>query len=90
MPDDKVLEDIETECKKIDKLFEDYEPLLIKVKEQTPDFIEKEYLGFRHFSRHSYACDLEWDLMKDLVLRSDDVRESALGEVRSFMSKIRI
>lgn len=153
MPVEKFFEDIETECKKVNKLFEDYEPLLDKLKDHPPDFIEigslammlhsfynglenifsriarkidkslpegmdwhkellermskrtknrkyavlsenmyeelQEYLGFRHFSRHSYACDLDWALMKDLVLRSDDVRDKVLGEIKSFIEKIR-
>lgn len=153
MPDEKIFEDIEIECKKIDKLFEDYEPLLEKIKDQPPDFFEigslammlhsfynglenifsriarkidknlpegmdwhkellermskrtkkrkyavlseniceelKEYLGFRHFSRHSYACDLDWALMEDLVFRADDVREKVIGEIKSFIEKIR-
>ena len=152
MLDEKIFEDIGTEVKRIDKLFEDYEPLLEKVKNQEPDFIEigslammrhsfynglenifnriarkidknipggqnwhkklleqmskrtknrkhevlsaevtvelKEYLGFRHFSRHSYAFDLDWNLMKDLVLRSDEVREKVLDEIRSFIKKM--
>jgi len=40
----------------------------------------KMYPGFRHFSRHAYAFDLYWNLMKDLVFRADDVREKVLGE----------
>jgi len=45
----------------------------------------KMYLGFRHFSRHAYAFDLDWNLMKDLVFRADDVREKVLGEIKSFV-----
>ncbi len=151
MPDEKVFKDIEAECKRIDKLYEEYEPLLEKIKDREPDFIEigslammlhsfyngienifsriarkidkqmpvgmdwhkelleimskrtkkrkyvvisesrceelKEYLGFRHFSRHAYAFDLDWNLMKDLVLRSDEVREKVLDEIKSFIEK---
>jgi uncharacterized protein YutE (UPF0331/DUF86 family) len=47
----------------------------------------KKYLGFRHFSRHAYAFDLEWQLMKELVERIDDVSKRALDEIRFFMSK---
>ncbi|MGE5342524.1 MAG: hypothetical protein ACM3SY_13700 [Candidatus Omnitrophota bacterium] len=47
----------------------------------------KEYLGFRHFTRHAYPMDLDWDLMKDLVLRSDDVKERALIEINAFLKK---
>jgi hypothetical protein len=49
----------------------------------------KVYLGFRHFSRHAYAFDLDWNLMKDLVLRSDEVKENVLGEIKSFIEKIK-
>lgn len=49
----------------------------------------EEYLGFRHFSRHAYAFDLDWMLMKDLVKRLDNVKERALNEVRSFITKLR-
>jgi hypothetical protein len=153
MPDENIIEDIETECKRIDKLFEEYEPLLEKIKDRAPDFIEigslammlhsfynglenifsriarkidknmpegldwhkelldlmskptkkrkyvvlsndmgeelKKYLGFRHFSRHAYAFDLDWELMKDLVFRSDDVRKKVLDEIESFIKKIK-
>ena len=153
MPHEKVAEDIEIEIKRIEKLIENYRPLLQNVKIQEPDFIElgslamllhsfynglknvftriarkidgempkgetwhsqlleqmtkptgernqvvlsnatcknlEEYLGFRHFSRHAYAFDLEWQLMKELVERIEDVKERALGEIKSFISKIR-
>lgn len=151
MPHEKVFGEIDTECNRIDRLFQEYEPLLEKTKTQEPDFIEigslammlhsfynglesifiriakkidknmpdgsewhkelldlmakptkkrkyavlsetmceelKVYLGFRHFSRHAYAFDLDWNLMKDLVLRADDVRKKVLGEMKSFIEK---
>ncbi len=49
----------------------------------------KEYLGFRHFSRHAYAFDLDWKLMKDLVLRVDKIKEIVLREINSFAKKCR-
>lgn len=151
MQSKKFIEEIETECKRIEKLFRDYKPLLKKIETFEPDFIEigslamllhsfynglenifsriarkidgkipdgkdwhkellelmakqtekrenivlsdamceelKEYLGFRHFSRHAYAFDLDWFLMKDLVLRAEDVKNRALGEIKSFLEK---
>jgi len=48
----------------------------------------QEYLGFRHFSRHAYAFDLKWQLMKDLVKRIEDVKERTLAEINSFISEI--
>jgi len=149
MPPEKIVEEIETECKRIEQLFHDYGPLLEKVKRREPDFFEmgslalllhsfynglenifnriarkidknlpdgrewhkelldlmtrqtekrshvvlsdrthkelKEYLGFRHFSRHSYAFDLNWDLMKDLVLMLEDIKERTIDDIKSFL-----
>ena len=48
----------------------------------------KEYLGFRHFSRHAYAFDLDWDLMMELVLRLDEIKEKVFNEIRSFMQQL--
>jgi hypothetical protein len=142
MPHKRVREEIELEINRIEKLLENYEPLLKRVKTQKPNFIElcslamllhsfynglenifvriarkidgkmpkgeawhsqlleqmtkpvgkrtqgvlsdktaidlEDYLGFRHFSRHAYAFDLEWQLMKDLVKRIEDVKERTL------------
>lgn len=150
MPHKKIIEEIEFEVKRIEKLFEDYEPLLKKIREQEPNFIElgslamllhsfynglenifsriarkidenmpqgegwhkelleqmakqtekrkhpvlsnsvcedlKEYLGFRHFSRHAYAFDLNWKLMKDLVERIDEVKKRVINEIKSFIN----
>ncbi len=49
----------------------------------------RKYLGFRHVSRHAYAFDLEWELMRDLVKRIEDVKERTLAEIKSFISKIK-
>jgi len=153
MPHKSVVEDIDFEIKRIEKLVKDYEPLLNKVKTEGPNFIElgslamllhsfynglenifiriarkidgnipqgegwhkellmqmtkrtkrrehvvlsdntcenlEEYLGFRHFSRHAYAFDLDWKLMEDLVKRLDEVKEKALSEIKLFITKIR-
>jgi hypothetical protein len=153
MPHEKVIENIESEIKRIEKLIENYVHLLKKVKTKKPDFIElgslamllhsfynglenvftciakeidgkmpkgetwhsqlleqmikptgkrtqavlsndtykdlEEYLGFRHFSRHAYAFDLEWQLMKDLVKRIEDVKKRTLDEIKLFISKIK-
>jgi hypothetical protein len=153
MPHEKVIEDIESEIKRIERLIENYAPLLKKVKTKKPNFVQlgslamllhsfynglenvftriakeidkkmptgeawhnqlleqmirpigkrtqavlsadtykdlEEYLGFRHFSRHAYAFDLEWQLMKDLVERIGDVKERTLDEIKSFILKIK-
>jgi hypothetical protein len=153
MPLKKVVEDIETEIKRIERLIENYAPLLKKAKTEKPNFVQlgslamllhsfynglenvfiriakeidgkmpkgeawhsqlleqmtrptgkrtqtvlsndtyrdlEEYLGFRHFSRHAYAFDLDWQLMKDLVRRIEDVKEKTMGEIKSFILKIK-
>jgi hypothetical protein len=147
-----IIEDIEVEIKRIEKLLKDYEPLLKRTEAQRPDIIEmgslamllhsfyngleniftriarkvdgelpggegwhrqllrqmateteerklvvlsestcqdlEEYLGFRHFSRHAYAFDLDWELMEDLVERLSAVKQRVLDEIRSFISKL--
>jgi len=152
MSHENVIEDIEIEIKRIEKLTADYKPLLKRVKVQEPDIVElgslamllhsfyngleniftriarkvdeelprgegwhrellrqmateterrklvvlsesacqdlEEYLGFRHFSRHAYAFDLDWELMKDLVERLPAVKQRVLGEIRSFITKL--
>lgn len=152
MQNKKVIEEIEFEIKRIEKLFVDYKFLLKKVRNQKPSFIElgslamllhsfynglenifnriarkidenmpkgeewhkelleqmtrqtkkrelivlsndtyedlKEYLGFRHFSRHAYAFDLNWKLMKDLVLRIDEIKKRVIGEIKLFIDKL--
>ncbi|MDI6735534.1 MAG: hypothetical protein QME42_04985 [bacterium] len=150
----KVIENIELEIKRIERLINEYEVLLKKVKVQHPDFIElgslamllhsfynglenifsriarkidekmpqgegwhkelleqmarqtkkrkqvvlsnnickdlEEYLGFRHFSIHAYAFDLDWELMKELVEKLNDVKERVLGEIRLFITRRRL
>lgn len=153
MPSKKVQDEIELEIKRIEKLLQNYTPLLNEIKTQEPNFIElgslaallhsfyngleniftriarkidqkmpkgemwhlqlleqmarqtekrkytiisdetykdlRKYLGFRHFSRHAYAFDLEWQLMQDLVKRIEDVKERTLDEIKSFILKIK-
>ena len=47
----------------------------------------KKYLGFRHFSRHSYAFDLSWELMKDLILRISEIKKNTLNNIREFIKR---
>jgi len=49
----------------------------------------KEYLGFRHFSRHAYAFDLDWEMMKDLILRIDEVKKRTVDEIISFTDRLK-
>ena len=147
----KVIADIEFEIERIEKLIDKYQPLINKIKEIEPDFIElgslamllhsfyngienifnriakkidesipskefwhkklleqmskvsknrksivlsndayenlQEYLGFRHFSRHAYAFDLDWKLMKNLIFRLKEVKTIALNDIRKFIKK---
>lgn len=56
----------------------------IVISNSTYEDLE-EYLGFRHFSRHAYAFDLNWELMKDLVLRIETIKTNVLNEIRIFI-----
>lgn len=47
------------------------------------------YLGFRHFTRHAYAFDLEWELMKDLVTDAPACKQNTLEDIRGFIDKIK-
>lgn len=132
---DKLQRKIEYEISEIDRLLNDFEPLLLKVKQTEPDLVEisaiasllhsfyngiekifefiaidldgslpqgasthkklliqmaqgnekrdaliseeivsqlVQYLGFRHFFRHSYSFQLDWNKMKPLV---DDINK---------------
>ena len=40
------------------------------ISEKTRDRLSA-YLSFRHVFRHAYSFQLEWDKMRDLVLRSE-------------------
>ncbi|MBD3253621.1 MAG: hypothetical protein GF383_00930 [Candidatus Lokiarchaeota archaeon] len=48
----------------------------------------KEYLGFRHFSRNAYSFDINWDLMKDLIFRIEEVKNNTLEELKTFINNI--
>ena len=48
----------------------------------------KEYLGFRHFSRHAYSFDLNWDLMKDLIYNIEEIKDITVKEIRLFIEEI--
>lgn len=47
-----------------------------------------EYMGFRHFYRHSYSFLIEWDELKKLVLPLKDIWNKAKKEIEVFMSSI--
>jgi hypothetical protein len=45
----------------------------------------REYLAFRHHSRHAYAHHLAWSRMKDLVLQVSDTWDRVRSEIRRFI-----
>ena len=47
-----------------------------------------EYMGFRHFFRHSYSFFLEWDELKKLVLPLEEVWKQAKEEIEVFLDSI--
>jgi hypothetical protein len=53
----------------------------------TPEMVSRlaDYLGFRHFYRHSYTFCLEWDELEKLVTSLAEVWERAREEIRVFL-----
>ena len=49
----------------------------------------KEYLGFRHFSRHAYSFEINWELMKDLIYRFEEIKNNTINELNLFIEKIK-
>jgi hypothetical protein len=56
MPHEKVFEEIESECERIDQLFQEYDPLLEKIIDKEPDFIE---IGSLAMLLHSFYNGLK-------------------------------
>ena len=48
----------------------------------------KEYLDFRHFFRHAYGVDLEWERMRPLVEGMREVFEGFERRVRLFLERV--
>ena len=44
-----------------------------------------EYLGFRHFFRHSYSFHLNWDKLRGLIVPIDDVWNNFKNELLVFV-----
>lgn len=69
--------------------------LLVQVSGQTenrtavisPELAQKlgDYLGFRHFYRHSYSFFLEWEEFKDLVLSLREIWAQVKEKVSQFL-----
>lgn len=146
----KLKEKIEAEIQKLDRLFQESEPLLILCKQKEPDFIEisavalclhsfyngienilsliaknvdkdkiqdghwhktlfnnafldtanrkrifraelqeplGKYLTFRHFIRHSYDYEIEWNLLKPLIDGIETAWEQAKEDLFIFIQK---
>lgn len=47
-----------------------------------------DYLGFRHFYRHSYTFFLEWDELEKLVTPLTEVWERTRGEIQQFLDRL--
>ena len=72
--------------------------LLLKMNEEVtgrPAVISDElkdnlinYLGFRHFYRHSYSFFLDWEEIKSLVLSLIDTWEQLKRELKLFLKRI--
>ena len=48
----------------------------------------KEYLGFRHFFRHSYSFFMEWDELEKLVKPVEGVWMKTKTELQLFMDSL--
>lgn len=48
-----------------------------------------DYLGFRHFFRHSYSFFLEWDELEKLVHPLYDVWTQVKSEIESFLGNLK-
>ena len=54
------------------------------ISEETRLFL-REYLAFRHHSRHSYAHYLEWPRMRHLVLQLSEIWDRTRSEINGFI-----
>jgi hypothetical protein len=47
-----------------------------------------DYLGFRHFYRHSYSFYLEWDELEKLVVPLAEIWERTKDELQIFLGRL--
>jgi len=45
----------------------------------------EEYMKFRHFIRHAYGFQLEWERMEELILGLNDFWEIIKGSIYNFI-----
>jgi hypothetical protein len=50
--------------------------------------ILREYLAFRHFFRHSYSFDIQWDRCRSLALDMRQIWVSIKSEIEDFMTRL--
>ena len=57
----------------------------------SPELMLKlsEYLGFRHFYRHAYSYQLEWEELKSLVFNLETTWEMLKNALEQFLKQIR-
>ena len=56
------------------------------IKVETASML-KMFLGFRHFTRHAYAFDFNWDIMRNLVLSAEDAKGHVFEDLAIFLKK---
>ena len=47
----------------------------------------EEYLKFRHFVRHSYGFQLDWERMEDLVMGINTIWDKVKNDINAFVEK---
>ena len=65
-------------------------PTLSRGQVLTPETAQllTEYVGFRHFYRHSYSFTLDWSEMQGLAASLDVVWNAAKSEVQAFLTDL--
>lgn len=65
-----------------------------EIPEQRPPILRestvenlKPYMGFRHFFRHSYAFEIDWEKLKPLVKKAGPVLAGFREDIESFFSE---
>jgi hypothetical protein len=56
------------------------------IKVETASML-KMFLGFRHFTRHAYAFDFNWDIMRNLIFSAEDAKGKVFEDLRVFLRK---
>jgi len=66
-----------------------------EVKDFRPAVLSEEtaekllpYLGFRHFFRHSYTFEIDWEKLKPLALNARAILEIFKNDLKKFFGKL--